>query len=305
MTNKKPKNAGMSQFFTNAFYHSKFMNSLFVVKASGEMIENDDALDTLIRNIKKLTHHGIKVILVYGGGKATDKALEMRGIEIKKVQGRRITDAATLDVMKDTICGGLAMKVYACMAKHAVEGYSLNAVPPDWMDVQIRPPVAGVDYGFVGDVTRTRERGITRLFKVTNFIAVPCLAHAQEGQIVNINADTIATELAIGAKADKLVFLSNVDGVLQDGKTISMITDADIPRLIADGVVTDGMRVKMENCVRALQDGVKRIHLINGLRDNALEKEIFEAVGPGTMIISEDEKLRYMNEVEVQKAIGV
>lgn len=83
---KKPKNAGMSQFFANAFYHSKFMNSLFVVKASGELIEDDDALDGLIRNIKKLTHHGIKVILVYGGGKATDKALEQQGIEIKKVQ---------------------------------------------------------------------------------------------------------------------------------------------------------------------------------------------------------------------------
>ena len=83
-----------------------------------------------------------------------------------------------------------------------------------------------------------------------------------------------------------------------------MITDEDIPALIANGTVTDGMKVKMENCVRALHNGVKRIHLINGMRDNALEKEIFEAVGPGTMMITEDEKLRYMNEVEVQKAIG-
>jgi len=98
--------------------------------------------------------------------------------------------------------------------------------------------------------------------------------------------------------------LSNVDGVLIDGKTAFMLTDEDIPALIEKGVVTDGMRVKMENCVRALHEGVKRIHLINGLRPNALEKEIFEAVGPGTMLISEDEKLKYLNEVEVQKAIG-
>lgn len=301
---KTPKNAGMSQFFANAFYHSKFMNSLFVIKASGELIEDDDALDGLIRNIKKLTHHGIKVVLVYGGGKATDKALEQQGIEIKKVQGRRITDAKTLDVMKQTIGGTLSLRIYSAMSKHAVEGYNLNAVPADWMNVERRAPVDGVDYGFVGDILSARERGIKRLFKVTNFIAVPCLAHAEGGMIVNINADTIATELAIGAQADKLIFLSNVDGVLKDGKTIFMLTDHDIPALIDDGTVTEGMRVKMENCVRALHKGVKRIHLINGMRDNALEKEIFEAVGPGTMLISEDEKLRYMNEVEVQKAIG-
>ncbi len=301
---KKPKNAGMTQFFQNAFYHSKFQNSLFVVKASGDLIENDEALDGLIRNIKKLAHHGIKVVLVYGGGKATDKALAERGIEIKKKEGRRITDKATLDVMKETICGTLAMKVYSAMAKHHVEGYSLNAVPADWLRVNLRAKKP-VDYGFVGDIDEPRPRAIRRLFKVTNFVAVPCLAHAQDGQICNINADTIATEIAIGTQADKLVFLSNVDGVLnKDGKTISMITDEDIPALIKDGVVTDGMKVKMENCVRALQSGVKRIHLINGMRENALEKEIFEAVGPGTMMISDDEKTRYMNEVEIQKAIG-
>ncbi len=294
----------MTNFFTNAFYHSKFMNSLFVVKASGDLIEDDAALDSLIQNIKKLTHHGIKVILVYGGGRATDKALNARGIEINKIQGRRVTDQATLDVMKEVIGGALSMRIYSAMARHSVEGYNLNAVPADWLRVKIRPPVDNVDYGLVGDVESARERGIKRLFKVTNFVAVPCLTHAEDGVIVNINADTIAADLAIGARADKLIYLSNVDGVLKNGKTIFMITDEDIPALIANGTVTDGMKVKMENCVRALHNGVKRIHLINGMRDNALEKEIFEAVGPGTMMITEDEKLRYMNEVEVQKAIG-
>lgn len=300
---KKKSDAGMSQFFANAFYHSKFMNSVFIVKASGEIVENDDALDSLIRNIKKLTHHGIKVILVYGGGKAVDKALSERGIEIKKENGRRITDADTIEVMKQVICGTLSLKIFSAMSKHRVEGYNLNAIPSDWMDIELRPKKP-IDYGFVGDIKLTRERAIKRLFKVTNFIAVPCLAPTVDGELCNINADTIATELAIAAQADKLLFLSNVDGVLIEGKTAFMLTDEDIPALIDKGVVTDGMRVKMENCVRALHEGVKRIHLINGLRPDALEKEIFEAVGPGTMLISEDEKLKYLNEVEVQKAIG-
>lgn len=293
----------MTNFFVNAFYHSKFMNSTFIVKASGDLIEDDAALDSLIRNIKKLTHHGIKVLLVYGGGKATDKALKERGIEIKKHEGRRITDEATLNVMQDVICGDLAMKISQSMAKHYVEGYSLNAVPQNWMRVELRPKTP-VDFGFVGNIQATRERDIKHLFKVTDFVAVPCMAYTDDGIMCNINADTIATELAIGITADKLIFLSNVNGVLKDGKTIPMITENDIDALIKDGTVSDGMQVKMENCRRALIEGVRRIHLIDGMKENALEKEIFESVGPGTMVISELEKEIYMNEVEMQKAIG-
>lgn len=301
MTTEQKKR--LSNFYVNAFYHSKFMNNTFIIKASGDLIEDEDALDGLIKNIKKLTHHGIKAILVYGGGKATDKALNERGIEIQKHEGRRITDKATLDVMKEVVCGSLSLKVYEAMAKNGVEGYSLNAVPSDWMRVHKRPKTP-IDFGYVGNIEVTRNRAVKRLFKVTNFVAVPCLAYAQDGDMVNINADTIATELAIGVAADKLIFLSNVDGVQKDGETIFMITDKDINGLIEDGTVSGGMQVKMENCRRALSEGVKRIHLINGMRANALDKEIFESVGPGTMIISEEEKGRYMNEVEMQKAIG-
>lgn len=301
MTTEQKKR--LSNFYVNAFYHSKFMNNTFIIKASGDLVEDDAALDGLIKNIKKLTHHGIKAILVYGGGKATDKALDERGIDIQKHEGRRITDKATLDVMKEVVCGSLSLKVYEAMAKNGVEGYSLNAVPSDWMRVHKRPKTP-IDFGYVGNIEITRTRAVKRLFKVTNFVAVPCLAYAEDGDMVNINADTIATELAIGVSADKLIFLSNVDGVQKDGETIFMITDKDINDLIADGTVSGGMQVKMENCRRALSEGVKRIHLINGMRPNALDKEIFESVGPGTMIISEEEKGRYMNEVEMQKAIG-
>ena len=300
----KQQKQRMNQFFMNAFYHSKFMNSTFIIKARGDLIEDDAALDSLMRNIKKLTLHGIKVLLVYGAGRATDRALKERGIEIQKHEGRRITDAATLNVMKEVLCGTHSTKVFESLSHHGVEGYSLNSVPSDWMHVKLRSKTP-IDFGFVGDIEAPRRRGIMRLFKVTNFVAVPCLAYSEEGMLCNINADTIATEIAIGITADKLVFLSNVDGVLdKDGKTIFMITDKDINDLIDQGIVTEGMLVKMANCRRALTDGVKRIHLINGMRENALDKEIFESVGPGTMIISEDEKVRYLNEVEMQKAIG-
>lgn len=293
----------LPDFFINAFYESKFRDNLFIVKASGSVIEDDTARNNLIANIRELTHHGIKVILIYGGGNAIDAALKNRGVEVKKHDGRRITNAATISVIREVIGGDLSLKISEAMHDNNLEGLSFNVVPSGWMNVDLRPKKP-VDYGFVGDIKGINTRPILRQLKVTGFIACPCIAISEEGDLCNINADTIATELAAGLDADKLIFMSNVDGVKVKGETALLITDAQIQGYIADGTVTDGMKVKMENCQDALNEGVSRIHLINGLRDNALSKEIFESVGPGTMLLRESERDNYMNEVEVQKAIG-
>lgn len=297
------QNNPIPAFFINAFYESKFRDSLFVVKASGDIIEDDAALDSLICNIRDLTLHGIKILLVYGGGKAVDRAVEDRGVGTKRQDGRRVTDAATLDVMKEVIGGALSMRVYESMSRNYLEGLSFNAVPADWMKVDLRSKDP-VDYGFVGDIKDVYKRPMMRKFKITNFMACSCLSITQDGQVCNINADTIATALAVGLSAKKLVFLSNIDGVKVNGETAFMITSSQIAQYIEDGTVTDGMKVKMENCLQALEGGVKRIHLINGLREDALYKEIFEPVGPGTMLLQDGERQNYLNEVEVQKIIG-
>ena len=291
------------KFFINAFYESKFKDNLFVIKAGGKIIEEQKALDNLISNIHDLNKHGIKVLLVYGGGRRMDEAAEARGLKIKKEGGRRITDAADLAMIKEVIGGTLSLEVYQSMARHYAEGLSFNAVPQDWMKVKLRPKTP-VDYGFVGDVVTTYSRPINRLFRSVNFMAVPCLAWAEDGgTLVNINADTIATQIAIAIKAQKLIFLSDVDGVLIDGKTADIITGEEIPALIKNGTATGGMKVKLENCLAALDSGVRRIHLISGLRDDALKREIYEPVGPGTMLFREAERESYENEVEALKVI--
>lgn len=297
------KNKKMPKFFLNAFYESKFKDSLFIVKASGKVIEDDKARDNLLANIKELTHHGIKVLLIYGAGKAIDELSEERGLKVEKYQGRRITDADSLTVMKDVIGGNLSLKVYESMAKADLEGLSFNAVPADWLNVELRGKDP-VDFGFVGDIHGAYSRPVNRLFRTVDFIAAPCLAwSSKETTLCNINADTIATEISIATKAGKLIFLSDVDGVTIKDETAFIITAEEIPAYIKDGTITGGMQVKMENCIRALEAGVKRIHLINGLTKDALSKEIFESVGPGTMLITESEREHYMNEVEAQKVL--
>jgi len=231
-----------------------------------------------------------------------DKASKERGVEVQKIDGRRINKAENIQVLKEIVGGNLSLNVTAAMRRNNVDGLSFNALPINWAHIGITPKTPEDKY--TGDIDCVYTRPIRRLFKVTNFIACDCIGTSDDGLLVNINADNIATDLASSLKAQKLIFLSNVDGVKINGETAFMIMEDEIPKLIADGIVTGGMQVKMENCKQALEAGVKRIHLINGLRENALHDEIFESVGPGTMILREDEKDNYLNEIEIQKAIG-
>lgn len=295
---KKPT---IPQFFINGFYESKFKDSLFVIKAGGKIIEDEAALGNLLSNIRELNNVGIKVLLIYGGGRAMDELAEARGVEVKKTGGKRITDAANMQIVKEVLGGDLSLRVSSAMAKAKLDGLSLNAVPTDWMDVVLTPKCDSDD--FTGGIKSVDNRSISRVMRSYNFIATACLALADDGTVCNINADTIATQLAIGTKAHKLIFLSDVDGVLINDETVHLITDSQIDGYIADGSVTGGMQVKLESCQDAMNAGVKRIHLINGLRDNALRTEIFESTGPGTMLIPDSAQESYENEVSAQKII--
>lgn len=286
----------------NPFYESRFRDALFVIKAGGQVIANKDALPSLIANIREFTMNGINVLLIYGGGKPIDDTLEAQGIEPKKHNGRRITSAEDMKVIQSVLAGDLSFRVYQAIAANSFSGLCFNAVPSDWMNVKLRPKEP-VDFGFVGDIHGVNKGPIQRLFKSgANFIACPCIAADENGAPVNINADTVATELAIGLKAHKLIFLSDVDGVKIGDEVATILTEGQIPGLITDGIATSGMRVKLENCARALKAGVRRIHMINGTRPGALMEEIFTSGGTGTMLIKDSERKVYENEIKYQNA---
>lgn len=295
------KKTKIPQFFINAFYESKFRDSLFVIKAGGKIIEDETALDNLLSNIRELSHVGIRVLLIYGGGRAMDELAETRGVEVKKTGGKRVTDAPNMQIVKEVLGGDLSLRVSSAMARAKLDGLSLNIIPTDWMSVVLTPKCEGDD--FTGGIKAVHARNANRLLNSSNFIASACLAMTEDGTVCNINADTITTQLAIGLKADKLIFLSDVDGVNINGETQHLITDRQIDGYIADGSVTGGMQVKLESCKAALEAGVTRIHLINGFHEDALRSEIFESTGPGTMLIHTDEQDAYENEVAAQKMI--
>jgi len=292
----------MPNFFINAFYENKFKDCFFVVKAGGKIVEDEHALDNLLANIRELTQIGVKVLLIYGGGGAMDAEAEKRGISVEKTGGKRITDAANMQVVQHVLGGDLSLRMAGAIAREKLEGLSFNCIPAGWMNVSLQPKTPEDVY--TGGINSVTSRPIKRLFKSTNFVACACLTSTPDGVICNINADTIATQIAIGMQADKLVFLSDVDGVRINGEIASLITAEEIPGHIAAGDIQGGMQVKLENCADALSAGVRRIHLINGLREDALKKEILEPVGPGTMLIQASEEQSYRNEIEAQKLLG-
>ncbi|NQZ14890.1 MAG: hypothetical protein HRT94_08735, partial [Alphaproteobacteria bacterium] len=145
------------------------------------------------------------------------------------------------------------------------------------------------------------SNGATRIairdhFGATNLAVVPCLAFTEEGTALNINADNVAVKLAEETQANKLIFMTDIDGVMVNNEVQSVLTTCDVEQLIHERIVTDGMRVKLENCVEALRAGVRRIHILNGFKKDTLRNEIYTSDGTGTMIVRSKEKEIYDTE---------
>ncbi|NCC22867.1 MAG: acetylglutamate kinase [Alphaproteobacteria bacterium] len=285
---------------TSEFYRQRYKDSLFVVKAGGRIIEDGNALSSLLGNIRDLLTADIKVLLVYGGGKAMDAALLEAGIQSRRENGIRLTAAPDMRIIQKVMAGDLGYRIATEMERRSLSGLTLSAIPPGWVNLSF-PKRAPEFQNFDAEITGIDNEAVKRVLSAAGFLACPCLATAG-GHGVNINADNVAVALASGLPSRKLIFLSDVDGVLVNGETAPVLTDSDIHSLIADGTITGGMKVKMENCLHALQSGVRRIHLLNGFRENALLHEIYEPTGPGTLILREEDRERYARELEMDEA---
>lgn len=282
------------------FYRSSFRGKIFVIKAGGKVITDPTARTNLIRNIQTMNDDGIKVLLIYGGGHAIDAALKAKKVKVTKVNGRRITTKDSINTIRHVLNGDLGGMLNCTLAQLDVSGLVLNALPHHWTKLKRRDPYEG-EKRYDSDILSVEKNEIARVFKGTSLVIAPCLGIGDSGDVLNINADNVSIHIAIGLKASKLVFLTDIDGVQIDGQTQSVLTAHEIEDHIADGHITDGMQVKMENCIRAVRNGVRRVHILNGFHDNVLLDEIYTAQGDGTMIVQEKEKKRYEKEIHSEE----
>lgn len=281
-------------------YIQRFKGQTFVVKLSGKATEDQANLSSLAEELALLHQVGIRLCVVHGGGKQLSELASRMGIEQTIIDGRRVTDDATLEMAKMIFAGKINTDILSALRNRGVEAVGLSGVDGNIVHAERRPPRevlnretgerAHVDFGHVGDVVEINSRLLTVLLDQGYLPVVSSLGADSEGTVFNINADTIAAEIAIQLKAEKLILLSDVDGIyLRAGAPetkLSRLTAAEAEQLITDGQATGGMIPKLQSIAELLRRGVHSAHIISGTNRNALLSEIFTDQGTGTMIVA-------------------
>jgi acetylglutamate kinase len=288
-------------------YVRAYRDHVFVVKLGGDVLTHREVLDRVAAQLSLLSSLGIRLVVVHGGGPQASAMSRRLGQEPILVAGRRVTDDGALEVAKMVYAGLLNTDLLAALREHEMQAVGLSGVDADLLTAHRRPPVRvaedggasrEVDFGHVGDIDRADPRVLTTLLDARFVPVVASLAGDADGQVYNVNADTVAESLAVALKAQKLIFLTGAPGVLRDrNDPSSLVTFADpddLAGLMASGALSGGMRPKVEACIRAATGGVERTHIIDGRVPDSLLLEVFTGAGCGTMIVGRKEKATYL-----------
>jgi len=281
-------------------YIQRFQGHTFVVKLSGKVTEVQENLTSLAEELALLHQVGIRICVVHGGGKQLSELATRLGIEQTIIEGRRVTDDATLEMAKMIFAGKINTDILAALRHRSIEAVGLSGVDGNIVHAERRPPKEivnretgardKVDFGHVGDVVQINARLLTVLLDHGYLPVISSLGADDEGMVFNINADTIAAEIAVQLQAEKLILLSDVDGIyLKSGDPqtkLSRLTAAETDELISSGAATGGMIPKLQNIATLLRRGVHSAHIISGSKRNALLSEVFTDKGTGTMIVA-------------------
>jgi len=281
-------------------YIQRFQGQTFVVKLSGKATENHENLSSLAEELALLHQVGIRICVIHGGGKQLSELAKRMGIEQTIIEGRRVTDDATLEMAKMVFAGKINTDILSALRNRGIEAVGLSGVDGNIVHAERRPPKeilnretgqrSQVDFGLVGDVVEINARLLTVLLDQGYLPVISSLGADAEGTVFNINADTIAAEIAAQLKAEKLILLSDVDGLYlragEPGTKLSRLTADEAEAMINDGTATGGMIPKLQSIVQLLRSGVHSAHILSGTTRNALLSEVFTDSGTGTMIVA-------------------
>ncbi|KPK79506.1 MAG: acetylglutamate kinase [Phycisphaerae bacterium SM23_33] len=272
-------------------YIQRFNDKVVVIKMGGAVMEDEAALTDLLTDVVFMNTVGMRPVIVHGGGKAITQAMEKAGLEVQFVQGRRYTDQRTLTVVEHVLCNELnrhIVQVILALGSAAMGLHTLSSCVLFGEKLFLQEAGRKVDLGFVGQVTHVNFRLIELLCAADTIPVIAPLAHDRSGGKLNCNADTAAGEVAAALKAEKLVVVSDTHGIRSDvndpDSRLSEASEQQIRRMIADGAISEGMLPKVEACLRALEGGVKRAHIIDGRFAHSLLLEIYTEAGVGTVI---------------------
>jgi acetylglutamate kinase len=280
-------------------YIQRFQGKTFVVKFSGKVTEDRENLMSLAEELALLHQVGIRICVIHGGGKQLTQLAKKLGVVQTVVEGRRVTDDDTLELAKMIFRGKINTEILSALRNRGIDAVGLSGLDGGVIKAVRRPPrevlnratgeTEEVDFGHVGDIVDVDVRLINLLLENNYLPVISSLGADDEGKVFNINADTIASEIAAELNVEKLILLSDVNGIYLDAKDenskLSRLTAAEAREMITSGRATGGMIPKLENLIELLDRGIGSAHVISGTDRNALLSEVFTDQGTGTMLV--------------------
>ncbi len=265
-------------------YIMDFQGSIVLVTLGGSVMEVEENLDSIMNDISFMRAVGIKVVVVHGGGKAISKAIKASGHEPKFVNGLRVTDEVTIEIVRKTLNNVVNTDL---VKRLLAKGANARPIHGNWMFGATK--VLEPDCGYVGEVVSVDPRAVNEMLDAGIIpVVTPLGTGVEDHHLYNINADIAAAALAKALKARKFALVSDVPGLLKDPSDphtlLSTLHLESVARLKAEGVISGGMLPKIESCEDAIRAGVKKVHLVDGRMAHSLLLEIFTREGVGTEI---------------------
>jgi acetylglutamate kinase len=263
-------------------YIRRFAGKVMVIKYGGHAMENEELKDSFAQDIVLLKYVGMNPVIVHGGGPQIDAAVRRAGIEPRFIRGLRVTDTATMDIVEMVLVGKINSEIVTLLNRHG--GYAVGLSGKDGEMVVARKQRSGDDLGLVGEVVGVNARLIESLQGFIPVIAP--VAADSNGVTYNINADTVAGKIAEALRAEKLILLTDIEGVKgSDGALVDTLAADVAAELIRNGTIASGMIPKVQCCLEALRGGVRQAHVIDGRVRHAVLLEVLTNRGVGTEIV--------------------
>jgi acetylglutamate kinase len=273
-------------------YIQRFHDKVVVVKVGGSIMDDEQALSNILSDIVFMNYVGMQPVLVHGGGKAINEAMEKAGLQPQWVQGRRYTDERTLAIAEHVLCNQINRFIVNFIQSQGCEAMGLHSLSSVVLFAEKTylqgPEGRRLDLGLVGEVKNVNARQLQLLVQADAIPCIATIARDTAGHGLNVNADTAAGAVAAAMKAEKLVVVSDTHGIRSDPKDpesrVPSLTVGQIDEMVKTGVISSGMLPKVEACVTALQAGVTKAHIIDGRIPHSLLLEIYTEAGIGTEI---------------------
>ena len=266
-------------------YIKRFNGKIVVVKYGGAAMIEDHLKQNFAQDIVLLQSLGMLPVIVHGGGPEVSKAMEQLGQEVSFIDGLRVTSSENLKVTEMVLSGTINKEIIAHINTFGGKAVGVSGKDGNLIEADKISHEGGIDLGFVGKIKKVNPELLMVLLKQGFLPVVSPIGLSKDGVTYNINADTTASRIAVSLGAYKIIFMTDVDGVLEDGNLCAQLTSSEVEKMIEKKVITDGMSPKVDSCLYCVKNGVESAQIINGTEPHSVIAELFTDQGIGTKIV--------------------